>query len=206
MRTRTTDSFNEGDHDTFRDTLSDSAFTLCPGGTNEETFRVYEALEAGSIPIIKANQAAFAAFNEPLPPFDGTGGLHRARSHHHHHHQSKQAKQSKLKEEEKEKGGEEQDSQSGPSDVEQQHPLPTVASWDLAPQLLQHLSAQPLEEIDALQQRTREWWETFKQAHAAAFGEAIREQRRRRRRGSSSSSSSSSSTTTPARRNQPQPR
>ncbi|CAM9276596.1 unnamed protein product, partial [Choristocarpus tenellus] len=30
----------------------DSAFTICPGGHNPETFRLFEALEAGSIPIV----------------------------------------------------------------------------------------------------------------------------------------------------------
>ena len=34
------------------------------------------------------------------------------------------------------------------------------------------------EEVDGLQRRAREWWLAFKQSHAAAFGEAILEQRR----------------------------
>ena len=77
---RTTDSFNEGNHEAFLETLLDSAFTLCPGGTHQETFRIYEALEAGSIPIIKAGLDAFAPFDEPLEAFDPTGGLNRVRA------------------------------------------------------------------------------------------------------------------------------
>ena len=42
----------------YGDVLLRSAFTLCPGGTNEETYRVWEALEAGSIPVLKAGEAA----------------------------------------------------------------------------------------------------------------------------------------------------
>ena len=33
--------------------LSDSNFTLCPSGNNPEQFRIWEALELGSIPIIE---------------------------------------------------------------------------------------------------------------------------------------------------------
>ena len=38
--------------DEYRRVLLDSKFTLCPSGHNPEAFRLYEAFEAGSIPII----------------------------------------------------------------------------------------------------------------------------------------------------------
>ncbi|CAM9422611.1 unnamed protein product [Chrysoparadoxa australica] len=37
--------------DRFITTLRDTAFTLCPGGNSPETFRLWESLEAGSIPV-----------------------------------------------------------------------------------------------------------------------------------------------------------
>jgi hypothetical protein len=37
--------------------LTQSVFTLCPSGSNEETYRVWEALEAGSIPVVKRSRA-----------------------------------------------------------------------------------------------------------------------------------------------------
>jgi hypothetical protein len=40
----------------YRRALLASVFTLCPGGGNVESFRVSEALEAGSIPIIESTQ------------------------------------------------------------------------------------------------------------------------------------------------------
>ena len=45
----------------YRRTLHDSMFTLCPRGANAETRRVYEALEAGSIPIVEAAAVGPAA-------------------------------------------------------------------------------------------------------------------------------------------------
>ena len=59
------------------------------------------------------------------------------------------------------------------------HPFPTVPSWEQAASVLRDLSdnLEP-EEVDGLQRRAREWWLAFKQSHAAAFGEAILEQRR----------------------------
>jgi len=35
----------------YRQVLLDSTFTLCPAGTNPEAFRIYEAIDSGSIPI-----------------------------------------------------------------------------------------------------------------------------------------------------------
>jgi hypothetical protein len=40
---------------------------LCPSGTNEETFRLWEALESGSIPVIKNSTAWTALHEHPLP-------------------------------------------------------------------------------------------------------------------------------------------
>lgn len=39
----------------YREALLASTFTLCPGGGNIETYRIAEALEAGSIPIIETH-------------------------------------------------------------------------------------------------------------------------------------------------------
>ena len=36
----------------YRQVLLNSSFTLCPQGHNPETFRIFEAIEAGSIPIV----------------------------------------------------------------------------------------------------------------------------------------------------------
>lgn len=54
----------------YRDLLSESVYTLCPAGTNEESYRVWEALEAGSIPIIKSSHAW-----SPLQIPKNNGGL-----------------------------------------------------------------------------------------------------------------------------------
>jgi hypothetical protein len=35
----------------YRDILRSSKFVLCPRGNNPETFRLYEALEAGAVPL-----------------------------------------------------------------------------------------------------------------------------------------------------------
>lgn len=50
--------------------LLDSKFTLCPGGHNAETFRLWEALEAGSIPIVSKLDYTVPL---PLEP-DSNGG------------------------------------------------------------------------------------------------------------------------------------
>ena len=61
----------------YRRVLLNSTFTLCPDGHNPEAYRIYEALEAGSIPIIAldqyyqdhACQHAFAPFLKSGAPF-----------------------------------------------------------------------------------------------------------------------------------------
>lgn len=51
-----------------RDTLGNSAVTLCPAGLHEETHAFWEALEVGSIPLIKRNNSAWASLGKhPLP-------------------------------------------------------------------------------------------------------------------------------------------
>lgn len=53
--------------DSYVRALSQSAFTLCPMGKNEETFRLWEALEVGSMPIIKNTSQWAQLGNHPLP-------------------------------------------------------------------------------------------------------------------------------------------
>jgi len=52
-----TRSFGEGSKSVYADVLARSIFTLAPEGTGVETFRIWEALEAGSIPVIKEGHA-----------------------------------------------------------------------------------------------------------------------------------------------------
>ena len=53
----------------YRHLLRDTAFTLAPFGSNEESLRFFEALEAGSIPIAQASAAPWGDFIA-----DGVGG------------------------------------------------------------------------------------------------------------------------------------
>jgi len=46
----------------YRSILLDSKFTLCPFGNNEESLRFYEALEAGSIPIVETSKTEMGDF------------------------------------------------------------------------------------------------------------------------------------------------
>lgn len=39
------------DYEEYLDVVADTAFTLCPAGNNPETFRLYETIELGSIPV-----------------------------------------------------------------------------------------------------------------------------------------------------------
>ena len=58
-----TSGFNASDYlgvNDYQNCLMDSQFTLCPRGhRNIDTFRLYEALEAGSIPVTLKNSGAF---------------------------------------------------------------------------------------------------------------------------------------------------
>lgn len=49
----------------YQEVMADSIFTLCPRGNSVEQFRIYEALESGSIPVI-AREEGYA--EERLPP------------------------------------------------------------------------------------------------------------------------------------------
>ncbi|CAM9373761.1 unnamed protein product [Scytosiphon promiscuus] len=49
----------------WQDLLLDSKFTLSPGGHNAETFRTWEALEAGSIPIVSKLDFTDPPYNAP---------------------------------------------------------------------------------------------------------------------------------------------
>uniref|UniRef100_A0A914DPF2 Glycosyltransferase n=1 Tax=Acrobeloides nanus TaxID=290746 RepID=A0A914DPF2_9BILA len=58
----------------YRDILRESAFTLAPWGNNPESLRLYEALEAGSIPIFqkldsKRSPMTPMGENNPIPQF-----------------------------------------------------------------------------------------------------------------------------------------
>lgn len=62
----------------YRSVLLDSKFTLCPAGHNPEAYRIYEACEAGSIPILvdgedyykkHACNGAFEPFKQANAPF-----------------------------------------------------------------------------------------------------------------------------------------
>jgi len=71
----------------YRQILLDSVFTLCPTGHNPEAYRIYEALEAGSIPILSLDRwynrhvcaEAFKPYRDANAPFiylnGGWGGL-----------------------------------------------------------------------------------------------------------------------------------
>ena len=164
---RTTKRFNEGDHSLYREVLEASTFTLCPSGTNEETFRVWESLEAGSIPILKRNHVAFGPLNESLSPYDPTHGLWRGDG------------RSELSAQE----AGELDSTCPTTSHDSMsarligHPLPMLESWSEVPVLLREMAVLPANELDELQKRVRSWYLAFKQHHAAAFANAIEEQR-----------------------------
>jgi len=54
----------------YRQILADSVFTLTPWGNNPESLRIYEALEAGSIPIYQKHENDFVEFAlgpNPIP-------------------------------------------------------------------------------------------------------------------------------------------
>lgn len=49
-------AINQGDVDTFRDLLNDSIFGLCPRGYGPASFRFYETIQMGCIPIYISNE------------------------------------------------------------------------------------------------------------------------------------------------------
>ena len=73
--TRVTDGFYSGlTGEQFAELLDSTAFTLCPKGINEDQFRIWEALESGSIPI-----AEFGPSFLPLPEDNQIPLLHEWR-------------------------------------------------------------------------------------------------------------------------------
>jgi hypothetical protein len=52
----------------YKNVLRESIFTLCPWGNNEETFRFFESLEYGAIPIFQKSRSKFGDYI-----FDGLG-------------------------------------------------------------------------------------------------------------------------------------
>ncbi len=60
--------------DKYRDVLLESVFTLCPSGNNVESYRLFEALEAGSIPVIaKSHSYKDSECVDPLEPLIASG-------------------------------------------------------------------------------------------------------------------------------------
>jgi hypothetical protein len=54
----------------YRQMLQSSVWVLCPGGfVHPETFRLYEALEAGAIPVLQQHQFWTYLFAQEPPPF-----------------------------------------------------------------------------------------------------------------------------------------
>jgi hypothetical protein len=50
--------------------LLDSVWVLCPGGfVHPETFRLYETLEAGALPVLQSHSFWSLLFAHELPPF-----------------------------------------------------------------------------------------------------------------------------------------
>ena len=55
--------------------LLDSVWVLCPGGfVHPETFRVYETLEAGALPVLQSHSFWSLLFAQELPPFPLSSG------------------------------------------------------------------------------------------------------------------------------------
>ena len=60
-----------GGKESYMQLLFDTRFVLCPAGNNPETFRLYESLEAGAVPIVvraPLQRDFLRAFAAP-PPF-----------------------------------------------------------------------------------------------------------------------------------------
>ena len=55
--------------------LMDSVWVLCPGGfVHPETFRLYETLEAGALPVLQSHRFWSLLFAHELPPFPFISG------------------------------------------------------------------------------------------------------------------------------------
>jgi hypothetical protein len=54
----------------YRELLLGSVWVLCPGGfSHPETYRLYETLEAGALPILQSHSFWLHLFAHELPPF-----------------------------------------------------------------------------------------------------------------------------------------
>jgi hypothetical protein len=59
----------------YRRMLLDSVWVLCPGGfIHPETFRLYETLEAGALPILQSHSFWLLLFEHEQPPFPFISG------------------------------------------------------------------------------------------------------------------------------------
>lgn len=56
----------------YKELLLNSIFTLCPIGHNPEQFRIFEAMEGGSIPVFSRAEIATHKCQNALGPFEGT--------------------------------------------------------------------------------------------------------------------------------------
>lgn len=56
----------------YKELLVNSLFTLCPIGHNPEQFRIFEAMEGGSIPVFSRAEVATHKCENALGPFEGT--------------------------------------------------------------------------------------------------------------------------------------
>ncbi|CAM9342394.1 unnamed protein product [Sphacelaria rigidula] len=59
------------DGNEYQKLLLNSTFTICPGGHNPESHRMFEALEAGSIPIVSRQDFLYPSFKPPFPCGEG---------------------------------------------------------------------------------------------------------------------------------------
>jgi hypothetical protein len=64
---RFTADFSSGPRADYADALRAAVFAPAPGGTNEESFRVWEALDAGAIPVVRAGPTWEGLGAHPLP-------------------------------------------------------------------------------------------------------------------------------------------
>ncbi len=56
----------------YRRLLLNSTFTLCPKGHNYDTYRMYEAIEAGSIPIVELGSRYYRNHHNDIVPCNGS--------------------------------------------------------------------------------------------------------------------------------------
>ena len=170
----------------YRDVLAMSAFTLAPAGSTADTYRVWEALQTGSIPIIRVD-AADAPGPPGLPPrrrnaqgvvvtsvVDGRDGVRfgpgKGRAvtgwdpllPHRNGNGNGNGNG-------KGKGG----SGGGLASMTGHPPLPFVTDWKQAGDVLAALAAMGREELDQYQAEVGQWWEAVQAHHRALFREQV---------------------------------